>query len=83
MKDLMYDDPFTQSFLKIMRRRLKEHEAKYPMQMVRLKAEVLAASAAYREAATDDARDRAIEREDLAVAGLLTARPTLTARTNG
>lgn len=79
----MYDDPFTRSFLAIMRRRLKEHEAKFPMQMVRLKAEVLAADAAYRLAATDDDRDRATERENLAVAALWTVRPALTARTTG
>jgi len=79
----MYDDPFTQCFLAIMRRRLKEHETKFPMQMVRLKAEVLAANAAYRSAATDDDRDRAIERENLAVAGLLSGRATLTVRTTG
>jgi len=79
----MYDDPFTRSFLAIMRRRLKEHEAKFPMKMVRLKAEVLAANAAYQSAATDDDRDRAIEREDQAVAALWTNRPTLTTRTTG
>lgn len=79
----MYDDPFTQSFLAIIRRRLKEHETKFPMQMVRLKAEVLAANAAFRLAATDDDRDRAIERENSAVAGLLSGRPKLTLRTTG
>ena len=77
----MYDDPFTQSFLAIMRRRLKEHETKFPMQMVRLKAEVLAANAAYRAAATDEERDRAIERENSAVASLLSDRPKQTVRT--
>lgn len=79
----MYDDPFTRSFLAIMRRRLKEHEAKFPMQMVRLRAEVLAADAAHRMAATDDDRARAIERENLAVAALWTSGPTLTTRTTG
>jgi len=79
----MYDDPFTRSFLAIMRRRLKEHEAKFPMQMVRLRAEVLAADAAHRLATTDDDRDRAIERENLAVAALWTSPATLAGRTTG
>ena len=67
----MYDDSFTQSFLAIMRRRLKEHEKKFPMQTTRLRSEVLAANAAFLSASTDDERDRAIEREDLAIAALV------------
>jgi len=79
----MYDDPFTRSFLAIMRRRLKEHEARYPMQMVRLRAEVLAADEAHRLAATDDERDRAIERENRAVAALWAPPATLAGKTKG
>ena len=78
----MYDDTFTQSFFAIMRRRLKEHEAKFPMQTTRLRAEVLAANAAFLSAATDDERGRAIERENLAIAALVAIRPTQLASTS-
>jgi hypothetical protein len=77
----MYDDTFTQSFFAIMRRRLKEHKEKFPMQTTRLRAEILAANAAYLSASTDDERDRAVERENLAIAALVCIRPTQLART--
>ena len=77
----MYDDAFTQSFFAIMRRRLKEQKEKSPMQAIRLRTEILAANAAYLAAATDDERDRAIERENLAIAALVDIRPTQLAKT--